>query len=236
MSASWRPDAERLVNDLRSIFGERLQSVVAYGSRVEGAAEAPLRCLALVKSLSASDLAACAGKARGWQKSGLGIPLILPSEEFRRSLDAFPLEYGEIIRGHERVYGDDPFLGVEVARDDLRRACETQIKSHLIHLREGFIQSGGQPAAVAELVTASAPAFAALLRQVARLVDGAAVSDRRQATHRGARAASLPDGLVADILSLDEAGSMPSADPARLFPDYLAAIEQLSRTVDAWRA
>jgi hypothetical protein len=235
MSAGWEADAERLVNDLRRVFGNRLRAVVAYGARAEGHGNASLRCLALVESLSPSDLAACAGHARTWEKNGLGIPLVLPEDEFRRSLDAFPLEYGEIIRSHRRVYGDDPFRDIAIAREDLRRACETQVKSHLIHLREGYIESGGQPAAVAELVTASAPAFAALLRHVATLADGAA-ADRQQLALRGARVASLPEGLVTDILSLDGQPAIAAADPARLFPDYLAAVEQLSRAVDIWRA
>jgi hypothetical protein len=133
------------------------------------------------------------------------------------------------------VFGADVFQGIAIGREDLRRACETQIKSHLIHLREGYIESGGQPAAVADLVTASAPAFAALLRHVATLVDGGA-ANRQEAALRGARAAKLSDGVVADILSLDGRAAIASADPARLFPDYLAAVEQLSRAVDIWRA
>jgi hypothetical protein len=234
MSAGWQADAERLVIDLRRVFGDRLRAVAAYGARVEGYADAPLRCLALVDSLSASDLSACASRAGAWQKSGLGIPLVLPEDEFHRSLDAFPLEYGEILRTRQLVSGNDPFHGVVIARDDLRRACETQIKSHLIHLREGFIESGGQPAAVADLVTLSAPAFAALLRHVAVLVDGRD-ADRQQAAYHGARAASIPEGLVADILSIEQGSAIAAADPARLFPDYLAAVEQLSRAVDIWR-
>jgi hypothetical protein len=93
-----------------------------------------------------------------WRRERLATPLILPEDEFRRSLDAFPLEFGEIVRVHERVFGDDPFAGIAVTREDLRRACETQIKSHLLHLREGYLESGGRPEAVAELVAASAPA------------------------------------------------------------------------------
>src|ERR1043166_3581691 len=80
---------------------------------------------------------------------------LLPEQEFLRSLDAFPLEYGEIIRTHTTVYGNDPFTNVSISRDDLRRACETQVKSHLVHLRQGFVEAGGNPSAIGELVTAS---------------------------------------------------------------------------------
>ena len=234
-SGAWRPAAETLVRDLRTVFGERLQAVVAYGPHLDGAPDAPVTCLALVSSLSAADLHACAGRVAQWRRSLIAAPLVIPSDEFRRSLDVFPLEFGEILRTHERIYGADPFDGLEISRDDLRQACEARIKSHLLHLREGYLETGGRPEALAELVSSSAPGFAALLRNVARLA-GVTSRDRMEATREGARAAGLQEGPVNDILSLEHGGAIPSADPARLFPEYLLAVEQLARVVDAWRA
>jgi hypothetical protein len=231
----WRRAAAALETDLRRVFAGRLRSLVAYGPTVEHAGDGRLTCLALVDSLTMADLEACAAMAAGWDRHGLATPLILPDQEFRRSLDAFPLEYGEIIRAHERVYGDDPFAQATIAREDLRRACEAQIKSHLVHLREGFIESGGQPQAVAGLVTASAPAFAALLRHVAHVCGGPAAG-RVEAARDGARTAGLDQGIVSDILALEQRGAIPTTDPAKLFPGYLAAVEQLTRFIDTWRA
>jgi hypothetical protein len=235
MTVDWKPAAESLATDLRRVFGDRLKSVVAYGPHLDGDDHAPLTCLALVGSLTADDLHACATNTARWHRAQVATPLILPEQEFRRSLDAFPLEYGEIIRAHERVFGDNPFTGVQIAPDDLRRACETQIKSHLVHLREGYIESGGRPADVADLVTAAAPAFTALLRNVARL-NGVMTSDRADATRRGARSANLPEHVVADVLALEHKPGNSGVDAARIFPDYLAAVEQLARSVDAWHA
>jgi hypothetical protein len=229
MTAHSRGARDRFVVSLRGIFGDRLLSVVAYGlDRTES-----LSCLALVSSLTVADLDACADRAHGWQREGIATPLILPAEEFRRSLDAFPLEYAEIIRAHEALVGANPFDGITIARADLRRACETQIKSHLVHLREGFIEAGGTPRAIAELVTASAGAFGALLRNIAQL-NGSTSTDRATTTREGARAAQLPDGVVAHILALEQPAELKSTDAARLFPEYLAAVEQLARYVDHW--
>jgi len=235
MTSTWRAAAETLVTDLRHVFAARLRSVVAYGPRIEGVDEAPLTCLALVESLSVSDLEACARVETEWERRRLATPLLLPEDEFRRSLDAFPLEYGEIIRAHERVFGTDPFAGITIPREDLRRACETQVKSHLVHMREGFIEAGNRPQRVAELVTTSAPAFAALLRHVAQLA-GAPTRTRSEATLEGARAAAIPDGVVRDVLALERPANVPTADAARLFPQYLVAVEQLARAIDTWRA
>lgn len=235
MSApSWRSAAERLVGGLRGVFGERLRSVVAYGAHVEQHSDGPLTCLALVTGITVADLEACARMSHGWQRDRIATPLLLPEDEFRRSLDAFPLEYGEILRAHVLLFGVSPFDGVTIDRADLRRACESQIKSHLLHLREAFMEAGGTPRAVAELVTASAPAFAALLRNIARLT-GSANHDRASATREGARLAQLPESVVTDLLSLERPPTVSTTDAAKLFPEYLAAVEQLARFVDTWR-
>jgi hypothetical protein len=239
MTAHSRPAADRVVAALRAVFRDRLRSVVAYGPQIENGdgapsdAAHPLSCLALVASLTVADLEACAARARDWQRDGIGTPLLLPEEEFRRSLDAFPLEYGEILRAHDVLFGESPFQGVTIERADLRRACETQIKSHLVHLREGFIEAGGTPRAIADLVTASAPAFGSLLRNIARL-NGSTARDRATATRDGAQAAQLAEGVVTDILALERPSAIKATDAARSFPEYLAAVEQLARYVDAW--
>jgi hypothetical protein len=235
VTSTWQSTAASLASDLQRIFAFRLRSVVAYGPHLDGNADHPLTCLALVDSLSSGDLEGCARMAHQWKQHGLAIPLLLPTQEFRRSLDAFPLEYSEILRTHARVFGDDPLDGISISPEDLRRACETQVKSHLVHLREGFIESGGHPQEIADLVTTSAPSFAALLRSVARL-HGAAPTGRAEAARAGALAAGLPDDVVAGILSLEHRSSLPATDAARLFPSYLEAVEQLARTVDGWRA
>ena len=234
MAHTWQPAADTLTRDLGGIFRGRLLSIVAYGGQVDGDATAPLQTLALVSSLTAADLEACAHLTGGWTRGGIAAPLILPDAEFRASLDVFPLEYGEIVRAHTLVYGNDPFAGVVISPTDLRLACEAQAKSHLMHLRQGYVQSGGKLPAIARLVAASAPAFAALLRNVGRLT-GVQTSDRMEATRQGARAAGLPDDTVSAVLALEHPSALPASDPARLFPAYLAAVERLAAVVDQWR-
>jgi len=235
MTSPWKSAADALVGDLRNVFGNRILAVVAYGACIEGVTNAPLTCLVLVGSLELGDLQACAQFMRRWNRAQIATPLIMPSHEFMRSLDTFPIEYGEIIRAHELVYGDDPFVTATIAPEDLRRACELQAKSHLVHLRESFIESGGSPNDVAELVATSAPAFTVLLRNVARL-NSVTLSDWGEVTRAGARAVGIPEDLVADMLTLERKPDVPAADASRLFPEYLAAVEQLARAVDGWRA
>ena len=204
--------------DLQRIFGTRLRSVVAYKGDDEGDG---VHSLALVDSITFSDLAACAPRAADWRKLGASAPLILTKDEFLRTLDVFPLEYGGIIANHHLVAGEDVLAGVRVGDADLRRGIELQAKSHLIHLREGYLESGGNPKAIGQLIAASAPALSALLGNLHRLDPSAAGR------------AGLTSELFREIAT---AADTTIADPSPLLARYLGAVERLWQEVDRWRA
>jgi hypothetical protein len=206
-----------LAADLQRIFGARLQSLVAYGN---GGGDG-VHTLALVERLTFSDLAACAPRMTDWRRAGAAAPLILTRDEFLRTLDVFPLEYGGIIANHQVIAGEDLLAGLRVSDADLRRGCELQAKSHLIHLREGYIETAGNPKAVGRLIAASAPALASLLANLRQLDDGAAE-----------RAGITPE-LLREIAG---AGDTSIADPSPLLARYVTAVERLWQEVDRWRA
>jgi len=232
--------ARSLERDLRDIFGSRLQSFVVYGQHAPTPADHPghhdahplVHALAIVETLTADDLRACAQRVTAWHDEGIATPLLMASHEFARSLDVFPLEFGAIIADHSVVSGPDPFSGLRIEAADLRRACEVQARSHLLHLREGFLETRGRPDALAVLIVDSAAPFAGLLASIARLqgaaADGSAV--RRHAE----RALDVPGGIVAEVMRLATVKEISSADAVRIFPDYLDAVERLVKYVDAW--
>ena len=236
LSAQARRGAETLAADLQRVFGTRLQSVIAYPVSGATSDEEPLRTLALVERLTFEDLAACAPHADRWQRAGMAVPLLLTAEEFYRSLDVFPLEYGEIIARRVLIWGPDPFADARIADSDLRRGCEVQAKSHLIHLRESFLERGARPREVAQLIAASAPQFRAVLTQITQLAGGprlASYSDEELAdvTERNI---GVPAALVRDVLGW-RASASTIADPTALLSRYIAASERVWDYVDSWR-
>jgi hypothetical protein len=225
-SAALRP----VVQDLQRIFNQRLDAIVAYGWRHHG----PIPSLALVKSIELDDLNACAARVAAWRRAGAATPLLLTRADFERSLDAFPIEYGEILTHHEVVLGNDPFAGLSIRPQDLRRACEVQAKSHLLHLREDYIESGARPAEVDPLVRESAMGFVQLLRHLARLDEFPARTTAELITYATTRI-RLHEHTVSDLLELADGDGLPTVDTLRLFPDYLATMERLVEFVDRWR-
>jgi hypothetical protein len=217
----------RLERDLRGIFGPRLSSLTMYGNRSAGggnghhtahghhAAHPATHTLAIVEGLSNADLRACAARVDAWHEDGLATPLFISRNEFAASLDAFPLEFGGIIADHAVVYGKSPFDGLAVDRADLRRAVEVQARGHLLHLREGFVETRGRSDALAVLIVDSAQALGALLSSVARLEGG------------------TTSGILAEVAALARVREISNAEAERIFPPYLDDMEQLVRRIDS---
>jgi hypothetical protein len=229
-----RASLETLVKDLRTVFGPRLQAVVAYDAAA--ARNGHLRTLCLVDRVTFDDLGQSLSYAVGWRRLGLAVPLVLSRHEFERTLDIFPLEYGSIISNHLAVVGDDPFANVQVAEADRRRACEQQAKSHLIHLREGFLETHGDTRGIARLISSSSAAFRTLLEHLARLeTDSPAATDDESLAGAIESRLGVSRGLILEVLSA-EGGLGTIADPTALLARYIEASERIWRHVDGWRA
>ncbi len=220
------PALQTLDRDLREIFGGRLQSLVHYGLRAHKAAShhdkghhghhepVLLHTLAVVDTVAAADLLACAKRVTAWHDDGLATPLILPASELARSLDVFPFELSAILADHVIVSGRNPFEGLRVEPNDLRWACEVQARGHLLHLREGYVEARGRDDALAVLIVRSAPAWQSLLDNMARLENKPAPADE-----------------VTRLVGVKE---ISNDEAARIFPAYLNSVEQLTKHVDTW--
>lgn len=232
-----------LERGLRDVFGSRLQSLLVYGLATapanhhehDGHHAAPrfTRSMAIVDSLNADDLKKCADRVAAWHDLGLATPILLASSEFEQSLDAFPLEFDAIRSDHTCVAGKNPFDGVAVDRSDIRRACEVQARSHLLHLREGFVETQGNADALAVLIVKSAAPFAALLSSIARL-EGSSPADAATLGRHVERKVQLPAGVAGDVSKLAHVQEISASEAARLFPAYLEATERLAVYVDRW--
>ena len=219
--------ASLVLADLHGIFGPRLEAFVTYAPSVS-----PRPSLALVRSLEMTDLASCAARVTRWQQAGAATPVLLPRPDFARSLDVFPVEFGEIIANHETHFGDDPFAGLVVASGDLRRACEGQVRSLLLHVREDYMEAAGAPRHVARVVVDSAAQVRALQRLLSRL-DGQRLGHDALAAWAAERL-QIDAAVVSDALLVAQDADTSGVDAGRLFPAYLAAIEQLARSIDEW--
>jgi hypothetical protein len=235
-SSSQQRAIEALAGDLDDVFGSRLQALVAYpGSHDDGS----VHSCALVDGLAFQDLVKCLPFTGRWHQRRTAVPLMLSADELQRTLDVFPLEYATIAADHVVVRGVDPFAGLTVPLDDLRRAVEAQAKSHLIHLREGYLESHGEATRIANVIAGSAPPLRALLTSIARLPGGGSASPDRSDEALAKMAETrmdVPAAVVRDVLASSSGGQSTITDPSHLFSRYLDATDKIWKYVDGWRS
>jgi len=194
--------------------------------------------MALVDTLAFRDLVACLPFTESWQQRGAAVPLLLTGRELQRTIDIFPLEYAGILADYTVVRGTDPLRGVAIPVEDVRRACEAQAKSYLIHLRESFLESHAETTRVARVIVASAAPLRTLLTNIARLPDGGLpqpvhLSDEALANMAEQRM-QVPAALVHEVLQTSAHGHSAITDPTHLLARYVDAAEKIWAYVDRW--
>ena len=234
-SAAQQKAIDALARDLDHNFGARLQSLVAYpGNQADGS----VHSCAIVEGLGFRDLVSCLPQTESWHRRGIAVPLMLASGELERTVDLFPLEYSSILADYLVVRGRDPFQGISIPIEDVSGATEGQAKSHLIHLREAFLESHGETTRIGRLIASSAAPLRALLTNIARLHDqapGETLSDPALATIAETRI-GIPATLIREILASSGGGHSTIADPSALLAHYIEAAQKLWEYVDRWRS
>ena len=203
----------RLEGELRDIFGSRLRSLVSYGERTRAA-----------HASADSD-----GGRRADRSSDARLLRVLAIVD-SLTPDDLRACAGRVAGWHDAGVATPLLLAA-----DVRRAVEVQARSHLLHLREGYIETRGRADALAALIVRSAPAFAALVTSVSRL-EGHEASDPVAAAQHAEALLGVDSNILTKLAGLVGARQIASADADRLFPFYLDAAQRLVLFVDNWSA
>ncbi len=164
---------DELVTQLRAAYGQRLNSVVLYGSAAAGEhvpKKSDYNILVLLDRIEPATLAAASAVARAWLDAGNPPPMTMTTGEWKGSADVFPMEYADILERHRVLHGEPPFAGVSVDRKDLRLQLESQAMGKLLQLRQGALLAGTDGARQLELLDASFSTIMVLFRSLARLL------------------------------------------------------------------
>ena len=204
---------------VKAALGGRLVSLLLYGSaaREPGAAGTGPRAmntLLIVDRVDGDLFARLAAPVRAWVSAKHPPPLVLTQQEWRESADAFPIEYDDIREAHRVLAGRDPWHGIVVKREHIRRQLEHELMGKLMHLRQAYAAGWNKPKQLAEVVRGTWAGFLAMLRAVLRLA--------------GRPAPAAPDALVRDAAALIGFGADGLAEPAA----YLDAVTRTAEYVN----
>jgi predicted nucleotidyltransferase len=219
-----------MVDKLASALGDRLRSVVLYGSAARGEfhrATSDLNLIVVLADMGARTLEALTPAVGWWRKKGQPPPRLFSSETLARETDVFPIEFLDIRDSHLVLRGEDPFSGIEVGTEFLRLECERELREKLMRLREGYVECHASRSALALLLTDSYTTFVALFRGCLHLV-GASVPARNLEVVAAFCARAGLAGAPFEEVDRLKRGEEPPGDLKALFSRYH---EQLTKVV-----
>jgi predicted nucleotidyltransferase len=226
---------QELVDRLRTVMRERLQSVILYGSAAAGEHNehfSDINVLCVLTRVTPAELADSAPIFEWWRKLGNPSPLLLSEEELRTSTDCFPVEFQDMKERRRVLFGPDPIQDLAIEKVFYRAQVEMELRSKLLRLRQKAAEVLFEKPALLRLMIDSAPNFLVLARH-ALLVSGRASGFRKREIVRHLPeigADSTPFDTLLDLR--DQSKLARDVDPEALFASYLKQIEALVGHVD----
>jgi len=129
---------EELVERLRGAHGERLVSVILYGSAASSDYHgefSDLNVLCVLTRVTPVELGASEPIFKWW-RDGNPTPLLLSEEEVRTSTDCFPIEFHDMQERRRVLFGQDVIEKLEIDKTFYRAQVEHELRAKLLRLRQ----------------------------------------------------------------------------------------------------
>lgn len=151
------------------MYGEALVSVILYGSAA-GVDYIPersdLNFLVVLKEVTPQQLKKSWKLLHTWHKQGISTPLFLDPSYIQSSVDVYPIEFLDMQEQHRLLAGEDVLKNLKIPQENLRLQCEQELKGKLLHLRRGYLETGGDARRLEELMLTSLKPLGVVLRNL----------------------------------------------------------------------
>lgn len=225
-----------LVTRATSKFGDRLVSVVLYGSAATGdwnERASDLNILCVLTQVSSRELAESEPLFRWWRDQDNPPPLLLTESEVRSATDCFPMEFHDM-KAHRRVlFGADIIAEIEIDRSFYRAQVEHELRAKLLRLRQKAAEVLSRPEALAKLLTDSISTFCVLGRHALLLKGREARWTKRDIVADLEKVLGIRFDGFNNVLKIRADGKLPAGFNAVLsFEKYMKEIDALVAFVD----
>jgi len=226
----------QLVEKLQAAHGERLVSVVLYGSAATGEHHAKFsdfNVLCVLTEIAPRELGASENIFRWWREQGSPAPLLLTETEVATSADCFAIEFNDIKRQHVLLYGKDVVSGLVVGDCFYRAQVEHDLRAKLLRLRQKASGVLSDSNLLRRLMLDSVSTFCVLIRHALVLHGVEAPARKREIVEQARDHFGLDPAPFQKLLDIREERLKPrEADAAALLTSYLQGISAAIDAVD----
>jgi predicted nucleotidyltransferase len=220
---------------VREVFGDRLVSVVLYGSGADGSYRpgvSDVNILILLDEPQPELLERLAKEGRRVMKKRRITPMVISEEEYRHGADVFPMEYLDIRDRHITLFGSDLTGELEFSETHLRHQLEEQLRGSLFSLRQLILSARGRSRVLSKELPRWYGTLQVLLKGLLRLIEpGQSIRSGESALPILAERFSFDPKPFEELVALRE---KKNVDPEPLSHRLVLELAQLVRGVDRW--
>jgi len=227
---------QQLVEKLQKAFGDCLISVVLYGSAASGdhhARFSDYNVLCVLSQIAPRELGASEDIFRWWREQGSPSPLLLTEQEVETSTDCFAIEFNDIKRHHQLLFGKDVISALVVDHTFYRAQVEHDLRAKLLRLRQKASGMLSDADLLRRLLLDSVSTFCVLFRHALILHGVEGPSAKREAIARASERFGFDPRPFEQLLAVrEQALKARELEPVALLGEYLKAISVVIAAVD----
>lgn len=227
---------EQLVAKLQAAFGDRLVSVVLYGSAASGDHQpkfSDYNVLCVLPRITRAELAASEPIFQWWRAQGSPSPLLLTEAEVAGSTDCFAVEFHDIQKYHRLLHGKDVITPLVVDDCFYRAQVEHDLRAKFLRLRQKAAGMLSEPDQLRRLLADSVSTFCVLFRHALALHGVEAPAKKRDVVHAVSAMFSVDSLAFERLLDIrEERVKAREVDPVSVLDAYLKGIEAVIDAVD----
>jgi hypothetical protein len=227
---------DQIVERLKTALGDRLVSVVLYGSAVTGDHQqgySDLNVLCVLSEITPRELAGVSSAFRWWRGQGNPAPLLLTRREFQTSTDCFAIEFHDIRERHRILYGENVVEDLQVDDSFYRAQVEHELRAKLLRLRHKAAGVLSDQQLLSRLLADSLSTFCVLFRHALILHGIEAPQAKREVVAKAAEHFQISAGPFDCLFDLRDGKSAGrEMDFQKLLADYMMQISAVIEAVD----
>jgi predicted nucleotidyltransferase len=227
---------QELTKQLESIYNEKLESVILYGSAADGEFHKGIsdyNTIIVLKDISPLELAKSNKVIKKWSKNGNPLPIFFTAQIIKDAADVFPVEFFDIIEHRKVLCGPDPFTGIKIDDKNLRRQIEHELRSKLLGLRPRIALLAGKPKDLQRLILESSSSFFALFRGILRLAGAKPKTLKKELLEQLAKLTNFNPNIFLEIIGVREGGKLwKENEILEKFEQYLTSLDAVVKFVD----
>ncbi|MFB3924860.1 MAG: hypothetical protein ACE14T_02310 [Syntrophales bacterium] len=225
-----------ITRDFQEIFGNDLVSIILYGSGASGhyiPGKSDINFLVILTEAGMEKIEKVFSVIHKWRKRKVAVPLFMTRSDMCSSLDSYPIEYLNMKRTYQTVYGEDVLGELKFDPAFIRLQCERELKGKSLLLLQRFLETEGESKKVRELMEASITAFLSVFAALLFLKGAEIPRDRREMIRASADAFGLDPEVFLKCVDMKEGkAEFKAGEILKSFRSYLKEVRRLAEVVD----